>query len=360
MKKILFASLVLGVVSCTKSMNEKNDVTASHQVVSATAESSVALHRNTKFGCLANGNFTVDKRTAVALSLNAPYVRNTISMDTWTGSSGPYDNYVNAGLKVVLNVTSTQQTGRPVAFPKDMNGYRNSFNAITNTYEPEVIVVENEEINKNYHSGPVTDYIQMLQVALDVCHSKGIKVTNGGIYGTQLEILTYRYLVTKGQSRADSFANGCMSPYQVNAAKTPNSNAKLEADVRQLDTLLNFYSNLDYINIHPYEALDPDLTTVAMRASVTSATPVVIADMQEYLIQRTGKTVMTNETGQRDNTSAALVTSMLNLYDKLDFPYAIWYSGIPGDKAGAAGLFNYNTGSLDPNGTAFAAFNAAY
>jgi len=360
MKKFLSAFLVLGAVSCTKNVTSENDATALQSTTGMSAENAVILHGNTKFGCLPNGSFTVSKRTSVALSLNAPYVRNTISMDQWNGKSGPYESYVNSGLKVVLNVLSNQQTGKPIPFPKDMSSYRSSFNSITDKYQPEVIVVENEEINQNYHSGPKTDYINMLQVALDVCHSKGIKVTNGGIYGSALEILTYRYLQTKGQKRADSFSNNCMANYQVKAAQNPGSNPDLEFDVRQMDTLLNFYVNLDYINIHPYEPFDPDLTTNSSKSAVSSATPVVLPDLQEYLIQRTGKPVMTNETGQRDNTSPSLVTSMLQLYDKLNFPYAIWYSGMPGDIAGAMPLYNTTTGVLQPNGTAFSTFNLTY
>ncbi len=216
-----------------------------------------------------------------------------------------------------------------------------------------MIVVENEEINPNYHTGPLTDYINMLQAALDVCHSKGIKVTNGGIYGGQLETLAYRYLQRKGQNRADSFANNCMTYSQIKDAQTPNRNPSLEWKVRQLDTLLNFYINLDYINIHLYEPFNPNVDP----STVTSATPVVAADIQEYLIARTGKPVMTNETTPRDNVSPDLVTSVLKEYDRLNFPYAIWFNN---DIGGSKPLYDLNTGALLNTGVAYSNFTGTY
>lgn len=354
MKKFLIATVVIAMFSCKK--NAVNESSLNNLVNAATTDSATStLHRNTKFGVLVNGTLTMTKRISVAKNLNAPYVRNTISMDQWTGSSGPYENYVKNGLKVILNITNTLQTSKPRPFATDLTAYRNNLVSITNKYQPEVVVIENEEINKNYYYGPITNYIAMLNVALSVCHAKGIKVTNGGIYGGSLEILTYRYLQTKSQKRADSFGNNCMYPYQVKAAQNPNSNPTLEQAVRQMDTLLNFYHNLDYVNIHPYEPLNPNITS---KSSVTSATPVVIPDIQEYLMTRTGKPVMTNETGQRDNTSPDLVTSVLKEYDYLNFPYALWYSG--DGNSGAKPLHNLTTGALYSNGDAYSNFMATY
>ena len=357
MKKILPAIMMFALVSCSKNLTGDNELNASatSRGNSMNAESAQTLHHNTKFGCLLNGDFTPDERASVAKSLNVKYVRDAIVMDKWKGKSNNYDAYTDAGIKVVLNINYKQPGGSPQAFPKDMNSYRKKFNDITNTYQPPVVAVENEEINVNYHKGPMSDYISMLKVALDVCHSKGIKVTNGGIYGGQLDILTYRYLQTKGQKRADSFANNCMENFQIKAAQNPGSNPDLEFKVRQLDTLLNFYDNLDYVNIHVYEPFDPYVTNTQ---KVNTSTPVVIPDIQEYLKVRTGRPVITNETGQRDNTNPDLVTSMLQLYDHLNFPYVIWFSGEGG--RGAQPLYDLGTGKLYPNGIAFATFMAAY
>jgi len=354
MRKIVLGFLVLAAISCKKSLVTE-DVPSSSLENASNVQNATVLHRNTKFGTLINGSFTPDQRASIAASLNANYMRSTICMDQWAGSSGSYDTYVNDGFEVIPNVSTTAQTGKPVPFTKDLTSYRSTFTSIVNKYQPEVIVVENEEINPHYHSGPMTDYINMLKVAISVCHAKGVKVTNGGIYGTPLEVLTYRYLQTKSQKRADSFCNNCMLPFQIKAAQNPNSNPDIEFLVRQVDTLLTFYPNLDYVNIHTYEPNSPYVNA----ASVTTVTPVVVADMQEYLITRTGKPVMTNETGQRNNTSPTLVTTMLQNFDQLNFPYALWING--GDSVGETQpLYNLNTGALYPNGVAFSNFMSIY
>jgi hypothetical protein len=349
MKKMVFIlSLVTGL-SCTKTVISDNKLNLSAVQGEAITNASVNL---TKFGSNVSGSFTTSKNLSILRSLNVKYVRGKIIMNQWTGKSWSYENFVSNGIGVVLNVNYDDNNDSP--FPEDMTLYRKKFNSITDKYQPEVIVVENEEINPHYHQGAMSQYIQMLKVALDVCHSKGIKVTNGGIYGGQLEVLTYRYLQKQGQKRADSFAQRCMDTYQVKAAQTPNLNKDLEFKVRQLDTLLRFYHNLDYVNIHFYEPCNPHVNP----ANVTYAPPLVLADIQEYLKKRTGRPVMTNETCQRNNTSATLVTSMLRNYSQLNFPYVVWRSGdgVAGDEP----LYNLNTGSLYSNGVAFSNFNGNY
>jgi hypothetical protein len=352
MKKIIFAISMIAAASCTKDLSNKSTVNSS--ITGNEIENSIIFPPSTNFGALILGDFTNDEHVQIAKNLNAKYVRTTIAIDNWKGRYAPYETYIENGIKVVLNVNCTSNDVQ-TAFPKNLIGYRQIFFSITNTYQPPVIVVENEEINPHYHSGPMTDYINMLRVALDVCHRKGIKVTNGGIYGPQLEVLTYRYLQTKDQKRADSFAENCMEKSEVKDAQNPGRDEDLEKKVSQLDTLLNFYPNLDYINVHLYEPFDPD---VVAKSKVNTATPVVVADIREYLIARTGKPVITNETGQRHNNNPALVTSMLQVYDRLKFPYAIWYSGT--GEGGCKPLHNLTTGALYLNGIAYSNFLRSY
>jgi hypothetical protein len=311
MKEIILAICVLAAFSCNKELNLNNQAMDTDAVTAVNISNASSLNRQTKFGAMLGGGFTNDKNISMTNSLNIGYVRFAIAMPYWNGKSKPYESYTANGIKVLLNVNYSLYTNGPVPFPKDLTSYRQKLTNITNTYQPEVIAIENEEINTSYHAGPMSDYISMLKVALEVCHAKNIKVTNGGIYGQGLTVLTYRYLQTKGQNRADSFGNACMGPYQIKAAQKPNSNSVIEAQVRKIDTLLNFYANLDYVNLHLYEPFGYDIDQDAYKASkVTTATPVVVQDMQEYIKAKTGKQAMTNETGQRNNTSPDLVNSM--------------------------------------------------
>ena len=356
MKKIILAISVLAAFSCNKELNLNNQATDAAPTVNIS--NAGMLNRQTRFGAMLGGGFTNDKNLSMTGSLNVGYVRFAIIMSEWKGKSLPYESYTANGVKVLLNVNNSSYAGGAY-FPKDLTTYRQKLTEITNTYQPEIIAVENEEINDNYHRGSMADYINMLKVALEVCHAKNIKVTNGGIYGTGLEVLTYRYLQTKGQSRADSFANNCMELYQIKAAQTPGKNATLEAEVRRIDTLLNFYGNLDYVNLHLYEPFAPAIYKDATKAAkVTTSTPVVIADLQEYIIARTGKQTMTNEIGQRNNTSPDLVNSVQTELDRLKFPYAIWFTS---DGIGyAEPLYDLKTGTLYPNGVAFSNFLETY
>src|SRR5437867_8791976 len=155
MKKIPFAFLMFAAISCTKNVTSKNELNAS---ATSIVENSVT-NGSTKFGSIILGNFTNDQRVAIAKKLNVKYVRGTITMDKWIGKFTPYETYVKNGIQVVLNVCYALQTNTPVAFLRDLTNYRQKFNSITDKYKPEVIVVENEEINPNYHTGPLTDYI---------------------------------------------------------------------------------------------------------------------------------------------------------------------------------------------------------
>jgi hypothetical protein len=349
MKKIILGCAVIAAISCQKNISESNELKFSNSA----NKNSVTLHKNSKFGSSIGGNFSNDDRVEILNNLNAKYVRSSITISEWDGKNSLCDTYAKNGINVILNILNAPLTSC-VAFATDMKSYREKLNSITDKYKPEVLVVENEEINPTYHTGPLRDYLKMLKVAVDVCHSKGIKVTNGGIYGPQLEVLTYRYLQTKGQPRADSFANNCMTASQINSAQTPGRDQSLEYKVRQLDTLLRYYHDLDYVNVHLYEPFNPYVDA----STVTSATPVVVSDIQEYLIARTGIPVMTNETTPRNNTKPELVTSILNQYDQLNFPYVLWYSN--DGESGGEPLYDLKTGELYDNGISFSDFLQDY
>src|SRR5436305_6921184 len=103
MKRIIFVSLMFAAVSCTKDMNSDSVLNSSVTASQSTDATTLTLRRNTKFGCMINGNFDDDGRVSVAKSLNVSYVRSSITMSEWSGKSWSYETYVNNGIKVVLN-----------------------------------------------------------------------------------------------------------------------------------------------------------------------------------------------------------------------------------------------------------------
>ncbi len=63
-----------------------------------------------------------------------------------------------------------------------------------------------------------------------------------------------------------------------------------------------------------------------------------------YLHRKTGKTVITNESGEL-HISPGIVTNMMQKFYDLKMPYVIWYSG---DGSGGAVSLNNLNGSLYP------------
>jgi len=73
-----------------------------------------------------------------------------------------------------------------------------------------------------------------------------------------------------------------------------------------------------------------------------------------FLKEKTGKQVITNEIGQL-NASPNTLTQIMQVVTDMKLPYAIWYSGDSGPGKAVA-LHNNNDGSLRPNGAAFKKF----
>jgi hypothetical protein len=74
----------------------------------------------------------------------------------------------------------------------DMDNYKSTLSAILDKYQPTLIAIENEEININYHSGSINKYLNELSTAIPIVHSKGLKITNGGITERPLNVLVWK------------------------------------------------------------------------------------------------------------------------------------------------------------------------
>lgn len=318
-----------------------------------------SIAQNT-FGVLVNtagGKVNFENKIEIAKKLNVQYVRNAITVDKWEGEDKLYDAYQKAGFKMICNINYGRvakfDAGRsPVPFPKDTVAYKKTLNEILDKYQPEVTVIENEELVPKYHIGSAQDYLNELTAAINVAHSKGLKITNGGLTNRELLLLVYNDLKNNGKTKeANEFAELTMKGNILDAVKNPGSNPQIDELYRKADTLIKAYRNLpiDFINIHIYEPIKPNQTK-------TDITPNAIKMMTEYVVKTTGKPVMSNECGTRNN-SPELVTAMLQEFLKNNFRYIIWFSG--DGEAGAVALNNLD-GTLRPNGEAFKNFVAKY
>ncbi|MEP6683545.1 MAG: hypothetical protein ABJA35_09805 [Parafilimonas sp.] len=299
------------------------------------------------------------QQVKVAKALGVNYIRARIDIDSWSGSNEGYDTYVAGGLKVLLNINSgiprnAAGDHNPIPFPTDMAAYSKSLNSILDKYKPEVVVVENEEDNPNYHSGDADDYINELKTAIEIAHAKGLKVTNGGITFREVCLIVYDDMAQHGQKqKADEFAQKVFPPallQRLNNASNPIVKKQLEFGRKIIAAYKTL--DLDYVNFHWYE---PIRSRGAQSVDINDTTvdPKVFSFVANYLKTTTGKPVLTNEFGVF-NTSPSLVKGLLQAARNADLGYAIFYSADGG--TGRAVALQNSLGELRSNGAAFRDF----
>lgn len=330
-------TLVLFTVSCKKKVEEGNQTKLANP-----------------FGVLVNDpspGTNVSFNTNIAHQLGVPYMRDAISLNIWNGiSDAAYNSEIASGFKVVLNVNNSLViTGIPVPYPTDLPVYKAKLTSLLSVVQPEMVVIENEETNRLYHTGPYTDYVAELQAAIDVAHAKNLKITNGGITA-QIVFLVYRDYYNRGlYAEAADYASRTMSSAIIADLPGLTHHTALAQRVDSTQYLVDQYKtmNLDYVNLHWYEPISDNYIAIAPYYGTKAFKETV-----EYLKRATGKTVITNEVGQ-DNTTPAIATDLMQAIIDIKLPYAIWYDG---DGTSAFGLHEKGTTTLRPNGQAFAAF----
>ena len=311
------------------------------------------------FGVLVNdttrGTNNSTFKLTVAKQYGVPYLRDAINLSTWSGiSDAAYDAELAAGFKVVLNVNnSLVVTGSPVPFPTDTLLYKTKLTSLLNVYRPELVVIENEETTLQYHTGPLSDYINELKAALTVAHSKGLKVTNGGITGEIIFLVYKDYLARGLTAEAADYARRTMSPAIIADLPNLTNHAYTAGKVAMAEYLIPQYKtlNLDYVNLHWYEPISDNYVASAPYYGTKAFTETI-----DYLKRVTGKTVITNEYGQ-DNTTPSITTDLMQAALDAKLPFAIWYDG---DGTSAFGLHDRGATTLRPNGQAFAQFIQAH
>lgn len=300
---------------------------------------------------------TPERQAQVAKNLGVHYTRARIDLQAWNGSNSLYDAYAAAGLKVLLNINygiprNAMGDHDPIPFPTDMESYSKTVNSILDKYKPEVVVVENEEDNPFYHSGSADDYIKQLQTAIQIAHSKGLKVTNGGITVREVCLIIYDDLVQSGQKeKAMEFINKAVPPAFLKRINNMN-NPQIQRQVEFGRKIIAAYKtlDLDYVNFHWYEPVQARTNAAAITADFK---PEIFTYVVNYLKTKTGKPVLTNEFGVLNN-SPELVKGILKAAYDAKLSYAIFYSADGGQ--GKAVALQNGAGDLRENGVAFRDF----
>jgi hypothetical protein len=358
--RTLFYAMLFAWVSCTPVKNgpvHDKDQTNNSTPVNITP---AAAGTQNPIGILVNIPMSVPeankKRLQVYKDLGVQLVRHTITLESWNGSSYFYDMLNNAGYRILLNITATPQ-GRPRPFPSDMAKYRKDLNAVLSVYKPEMVVIENEEYNVTYYNGSAQDYINQLKVGIEVAHQHGLKVANGGLTGRILSLLTYYDYRKRGMMKeADDFARRTQPDDILRSLPDLSSNRRFSKGMAAMDSLITAYKdmNLDYVNFHWYEPIKYKEPKNNGADDVKSIDTKALGEMIAFLKRRTGKSVMTNEIGQI-NQSTTILQSILEQCLTSGLSYVIWYSG-DGESINEAEAIHNTDGTLRETGKTFAAY----
>lgn len=330
--------------------------TTSTSTTSTTTTTLVPDPPATRFGVDSANDSTSMTKLSTAISLNVAIMRMTAEVSSYSGSLPQFDLWTANGIDIFLNLLNINGGGTPVALPTDLTAYATKITQILTDYKPLVAVIENEEGNPAYYDSSFTaeKYLNMLNIATSIAHTKGVRITNGGLITSVLHGLVYRWINTnEGAIAANSYLTNNVPTYLQSVVKLAN-NSTYEQAISTYIALIAGYasSDIDYINFHNYE---PNNSSGYADNSITSPTPDTINRITQYLYTMTGKPVITNETGQKNN-NGTLTVNMMNLYKLNSFPYVVWYDG-DGIAAYSVGLTD-TSGTKRPSGLAFANYLA--
>jgi hypothetical protein len=111
--------------------------------------------------------------------------------DTFSKSA---EKYLSSGNSIFINVNEkvVQKDANgnkiPNPFPTDLTKYSNQVTKVFEAYKnhPQrdkiIFVCENEPTTQKFHSGPMSDYLAMLEVFIQLCDDYGFKGVDGGVH----------------------------------------------------------------------------------------------------------------------------------------------------------------------------------
>jgi acetyl esterase/lipase len=302
------------------------------------------------FGLLLGADGIDDQyRVELARALGVSYFRPWyVNVEAWNGACYDLacDLGPNAGLKLILTVRNNVGDAPPFATtpPRDGAAYRRNLSDILTRYQPEVLVVENEEDAAQYWAGTPEQYAALLKAACQVAHDQKVLCANGGLSSKTTALLVWADYIEQQQiTEACNFvqrSSAVIAPDLCRFTAIDHLSNEDKAALQAGRKLLEIYkaSGQDYLNFHWYV---PDKSA--------------FSEAVNYLRRVTNLPVMSNEIGQIDQAPEA-VQKLLSAATDLKLPYAVWFSL---DRDPAQALQNED-GSLRPNGQAFRDFMQAH
>lgn len=300
--------------------------------------------------------FNIEKRISLLTqNFNLFYTTYQIPVNGWGGSNPIIDKYRNAGVKLLLNITSNlveDSIFNTKQFYTDTSNYRFVVEDIVNKYKPELLIIEYQEANNYYNKGNINQYFILLNIATEICKKHNIKITNGGIHERLATLLCWNYYYTNGETeKAKIFAlKAFPKAYSNDMPLYITNNPSIQQEINKGKILLEAYKKLDFVNIHWNELI----SQVEKNTQTTELATLNEVDMQtfeecvNYLKNVTSKSIITTEIGQLNSQPNFLKQIVQKTID-LKMPYIIWQS-IDNEKGNKA-LYNKD-GILRSNGNA--------
>lgn len=239
------------------------------------------------------------------------------------------DDVINDGLRCALTYNhrrnGMQSPNTNHDFPvgtAEINFFAGKLDSVLSLPDkPEIVSVCNEEGHREYWNGTVQQYLAFLEACVTVSHNHGIPISNGGITNPVVYSLR-KWYVDRGLQDSVDF---------VDAAYDITGNAGgtyVQEMLAWYEPLLNGFaaSNMDYVNLHWYE-----WPRTSGNAS-TIATSKLLPPLINFIQVRTGKPVITTETGTQ-NYQYALLYEMLDQWKASGARWIIYYAGGEKDRA---------------------------
>lgn len=346
LKALVILSIILLAFLAVRRTLRSGTASKTNQLPKTSSDTIIARPSQPKstanpFGVMISGNTSLIK-AQTAVKLGAKYYRPlSVFIEGWQGTCEECDEALKAGFKLILTVRNNGGGGRPTTPPLDLNAFKQTLSKIVDKHRPEILVIENEENSGSiFYTGTTNQYLQELKAGCEIAHQKGSKCTNGGLVSSLVAALVSENYKANGDTqKADDYLARTLIGTKQSLISRINSTKGREQVFKGKELLAGYKSaGADFVNFHWYIA-----DTEALGEAVA------------YLRTASGLPVMTNEVGQQANTDPGQVTNVMREIVRQGLPYAVWFSMDTNPPNGARAL-NEATGTLRPNGEAFANF----
>jgi len=292
------------------------------------------------FGIMTWGNNDSTKMQ-IAADLGAKYYRPlAIILDKNPLSCTECQAAIDKGFKLVLTIRANGGGGNPTTPPTDWNAYRNRLSQVLDNYQPEILVIENEENSSTFYTGTSDQFLAELKVGCEVAHSKNIKCTNGGLV-SKLVVVLVSESYKPDTNKTDDYLKRALTPEDYVTVTESIGSPLWQDQIKKGRELLAGYkaSGADFVNFHWHQENAETLPEAVTYLGTASQ----------------GLPVINNEISPQKSISTNQVTSFMQKVFDLNWPYAIWYSNDADGVGGSTALTDKN-GVLNDSGRAYQQF----